>query len=175
MIQQRIHVANLLQNAWQESSRPAVLAGPMLEAHCFGLREESLNDWEVRLMPSAPLEMARGLAYGRHVCRLLAALHTLRTGVTLEADPLEFLDNLDAFPLRGSPHERFLQQEAMQQARVAAAVAESKKDKSGAGFIQCRRCKSGDVDTDAKQLRSADEPMTVFASCNGCGNRWTLS
>jgi DNA-directed RNA polymerase subunit M/transcription elongation factor TFIIS len=176
MLQQRLDTASLLQSAWERGARPAVFyAGPALEAHCFGLRDESIGEWDVRLMSESALESARALTYGRHVCRLLAALGTPRAGAAQEEDPLQFLDNLDASPLQGRPHQQFLEQEATQQARVAAAVAESKKDKSGAGFIQCRRCKSGDVDTDAKQLRSADEPMTVFASCNGCGNRWTLS
>lgn len=173
-MQQRLEIASVLQRAWEQSQRPAVFAGPALEAHCYGLREESLGEWDLRLMPASALDSARTLAYGRHVCRMMAALGTPCKGPR-ESDPHRFLDNLEASPLQGRPHQTFLEQEALQQARVAAAVAESKKDKSGAGFIQCRRCKSGDVDTDAKQLRSADEPMTVFASCNGCGNRWTLS
>jgi transcription elongation factor S-II len=41
-------------------------------------------------------------------------------------------------------------------------------------FIKCGKCKSGDVDTEQKQTRSADEPMTIFCLCRKCGNRFTM-
>ena len=40
------------------------------------------------------------------------------------------------------------------------------------GIFACTRCKSFDVDTDQKQTRSADEPMTIFCTCNVCGKRF---
>ena len=48
------------------------------------------------------------------------------------------------------------------------------RESSGA-FIQCRKCKSNDVDTEQKQTRSADEPMTIFCLCKRCGKRFTMS
>ena len=41
-------------------------------------------------------------------------------------------------------------------------------------FIQCRKCKSNAVDTEQKQTRSADEPMTIFCMCRKCGTRFTM-
>jgi DNA-directed RNA polymerase subunit M/transcription elongation factor TFIIS len=41
-------------------------------------------------------------------------------------------------------------------------------------FIQCKRCKSNAVDTEQKQTRSADEPMTIFCACRKCGQRWRI-
>jgi DNA-directed RNA polymerase subunit M/transcription elongation factor TFIIS len=41
-------------------------------------------------------------------------------------------------------------------------------------FIQCRRCKSSEVDTEQKQTRSADEPMTIFCLCRKCGQRFRM-
>lgn len=41
-------------------------------------------------------------------------------------------------------------------------------------FIQCNRCKSHAVDTEQKQTRSADEPMTLFCMCRKCGLRFTM-
>ncbi len=35
-------------------------------------------------------------------------------------------------------------------------------------------CKSKDIDTEQKQTRSADEPMTLFCACNRCGKRWVM-
>ena len=46
------------------------------------------------------------------------------------------------------------------------------KPKKGDGIYQCRRCKSTKVDSQAVQLRSGDEPSTIFARCEQCGYRW---
>jgi DNA-directed RNA polymerase subunit M/transcription elongation factor TFIIS len=35
-------------------------------------------------------------------------------------------------------------------------------------FIICKKCKSSEVDTEQKQTRSADEPMTIFCKCRKC-------
>ena len=40
------------------------------------------------------------------------------------------------------------------------------------GLFACPKCKSMNVDTDQKQTRSADEPMTIFCCCNACGKRF---
>lgn len=40
------------------------------------------------------------------------------------------------------------------------------------GLFVCRKCRSGDTEYVQMQTRSADEPMTNFHWCNGCGNRW---
>lgn len=37
--------------------------------------------------------------------------------------------------------------------------------------IKCRRCGSSNTISAEKQIRSADEPMTVIVSCLNCGNR----
>jgi len=42
-------------------------------------------------------------------------------------------------------------------------------------FIQCRKCKSNEVDTDQKQTRSADEPMTIFCKCRKCETRFIMN
>ena len=46
--------------------------------------------------------------------------------------------------------------------------------KSNDGFIKCRVCKSTNVNYIEKQLRGADEPMTVFARCESCGAKWKM-
>ena len=150
-------------------------SGAALEAHCFGLREHGMRDWEKVLVSADALSARHAIAYGRQLCRIWAALETPHDDVSSDTDVFGFLEALERDPIVGRPHAEFLREEARQQAMVAAAVVESKKGSGPSSFIKCRRCGSGDVDTDAKQLRSADEPMTVFASCNKCGNRWTMS
>lgn len=38
--------------------------------------------------------------------------------------------------------------------------------------LQCGKCHQNTVDYYEKQTRGADEPMTLFANCLTCGNRW---
>lgn len=38
----------------------------------------------------------------------------------------------------------------------------------------CLRCKGRKIVYREIQLRSADEPMSIFFSCISCGNRWTI-
>ena len=42
------------------------------------------------------------------------------------------------------------------------------------GIFQCRKCKSKKTTYYSLQTRSADEPMTNFITCLGCGNRWKM-
>jgi DNA-directed RNA polymerase subunit M/transcription elongation factor TFIIS len=37
----------------------------------------------------------------------------------------------------------------------------------------CRRCKSRKCTYEAVQIRSSDEPMTIFVNCLNCGKNWT--
>lgn len=39
-------------------------------------------------------------------------------------------------------------------------------------LLQCKRCKGKNCSYSEMQTRSADEPMTTFAYCLDCGNRW---
>jgi DNA-directed RNA polymerase subunit M/transcription elongation factor TFIIS len=40
------------------------------------------------------------------------------------------------------------------------------------GILQCKKCRSKKTSYYQMQTRSADEPLTTFANCNECGNRW---
>lgn len=50
----------------------------------------------------------------------------------------------------------------------------SEKAEVTVGLFTCAKCKSKDIDTEQKQTRSADEPMTLFCACNRCGTRWVM-
>ena len=39
-------------------------------------------------------------------------------------------------------------------------------------LLQCSRCKEFKVTYYQRQTRSADEPMSVFATCHACGKKW---
>jgi transcription elongation factor S-II len=40
------------------------------------------------------------------------------------------------------------------------------------GLLKCSKCKSKNTTYTQVQTRSADEPMTTFANCLDCNNRW---
>ena len=46
------------------------------------------------------------------------------------------------------------------------------KEEDYEGLFKCGRCKSKKTTFFQMQTRSADEPMTTYVTCNGCGNRW---
>ena len=46
---------------------------------------------------------------------------------------------------------------------------------ASAGALRCSKCGSDCVSVQQKQTRSADEGMTVFCSCDGCGVQWRMS
>ena len=39
-------------------------------------------------------------------------------------------------------------------------------------LLKCGKCKKNNCTFFEMQTRSADEPMTVFVTCNECGNRY---
>lgn len=41
------------------------------------------------------------------------------------------------------------------------------------GLFKCIQCKSSNTKYTSKQTRSADEPMTIFVTCQDCGKMWT--
>jgi transcription elongation factor S-II len=45
-------------------------------------------------------------------------------------------------------------------------------EKDYEGLFKCGRCKSLKTTYYQMQTRSADEPMTTYVTCKGCGNRW---
>lgn len=49
---------------------------------------------------------------------------------------------------------------------------ESIPQQQSSGMLTCGRCKGDKVSYFTKQTRSADEPETVFATCQSCGKKW---
>jgi transcription elongation factor S-II len=49
-----------------------------------------------------------------------------------------------------------------------------KKPEAMTNQFKCGKCKKRDCIYREKQVRSADEPMTLFITCLNCGNRWRM-
>lgn len=70
----------------------------------------------------------------------------------------------EMFPELWAPvYERLAVKQLRRMAKVPTAFA---------GSTTCGRCKSKNVVFTELQTRSADEPMTVFYFCQGCGKNW---
>lgn len=69
-------------------------------------------------------------------------------------------------------HKKLLEDMKRDEECVLELVSNMKKERTS-GFLTCKNCRSTKVDVDQMQTRSADEPMTLFALCLDCGNRWT--
>jgi transcription elongation factor S-II len=53
------------------------------------------------------------------------------------------------------------------------AIEKSKVlDKDYVGLFKCGKCKGVKTTYYQMQTRSADEPMTAYVTCHGCGHRW---
>lgn len=46
---------------------------------------------------------------------------------------------------------------------------------AAAALLRCRSCRSTDISWQQRQIRGADESMTVYCTCMQCGSRWKLS
>ena len=74
------------------------------------------------------------------------------------------------------PHTEYgaWQDRHLDQLKRSVAILEAGSGDEAA-FIACPKCRSNAVDTEQKQTRSADEPMTVFCKCRKCGKRFTMN
>jgi transcription elongation factor S-II len=50
----------------------------------------------------------------------------------------------------------------------------AKTEGAKTSLLQCKKCKGHNCTYSEMQTRSADEPMTIFAYCLDCGNRWKM-
>lgn len=63
---------------------------------------------------------------------------------------------------------------AMLKLRAKEMMMEEAKanEEDYSGLFKCGKCKSVKTTYYQMQTRSADEPMTTYVTCKGCGNRW---
>jgi len=60
--------------------------------------------------------------------------------------------------------------EAREAERLAYAAKMKAQAEDAEGLVQCSKCKSKKTTFVEVQTRSADEPMTIFATCKECGH-----
>lgn len=91
-------------------------------------------------------------------------------------DPSIYLELCTSFLYRGAIEEEEKAQEAARYkeedvSSMFEQVQVKVKDKRNA-LGRCGKCKSVNVKSVARQIRSSDEGMSVFYTCQDCGNEW---
>ena len=85
----------------------------------------------------------------------------------LESEPLKIIDLDPTVDPRASSLYNQWQKDYLDSITSARKVLQETVALKDA-FIVCKKCKSNEVDTEQKQTRSADEPMTIFCKCRKC-------
>ena len=106
-------------------------------------------------------------------------MFNLASNQALHASPAEGLAFLsDGEMARGTVVERVQQQERARHQSHVDMLKERQhavEQTQAESVLHCRRCASSNLNFVQLQLRSADEPMTCFLTCNACGHRWRMS
>lgn len=111
-------------------------------------------------------------AASAHYAQILRrAAWALSSKATFSDDPLDLIRTSDDTFLTGTKHEVW-ENTFFSRLDNARKVLLGKGEAPTKGIFACTKCKSFDVDTEQKQTRSADEPMTIFCTCNVCGQRF---
>jgi DNA-directed RNA polymerase subunit M/transcription elongation factor TFIIS len=143
-------------------------------------RQRPLACDDVDVVYCRTLEEALYATWGRdppaYESRLRRAAYALRAGgrALAERHPPDALAHLDDDTLARSTEAGRRRLEARQRIEACRAMMSDMQifDDAPAAVVRCRKCRSADVVSTALQIRSADEPMTVFNRCAGCGARW---
>ena len=65
--------------------------------------------------------------------------------------------------------------EIINQMKQKEKVIFEKRETVGSKHYKCGKCKERDVSVSTAQTRSGDEGITLFLTCNNCGNQWKMS
>lgn len=94
----------------------------------------------------------------------------LRLPGSEKLDPETLFCTQDHEAVAGSSYGTWRKQ--YNEALDAAKKILNERTEESSGLFQCPKCKSFQVDTEQKQTRSADEPMTIFCHCVACATRF---
>ena len=100
-----------------------------------------------------------------HFIMELLKINSIRT--ILSKDPLQICNyDMNGDQAIDNAFNKW-QRKHLDSIKVSKQVLEETMDTKDS-FIHCPKCKSNSVDTEQKQTRSADEPMTIFCTCRKC-------
>ena len=65
-------------------------------------------------------------------------------------------------------------QKARERQFINLRIMKTKPEVRGESVFTCSKCRSKNILSSEKQIRSADEPATIFLTCQNCGNHWRI-
>jgi DNA-directed RNA polymerase subunit M/transcription elongation factor TFIIS len=90
-----------------------------------------------------------------------------------ELGPLLDLRKLADYPPESiSPNGLYAQTQEKLKMRDLKLEEARREEENYNGILKCGKCKSLKTTYYQLQTRSADEPMTTFVTCKGCGHKW---
>lgn len=111
----------------------------------------------------------------RYKHKLLHLLTEFKRGhlvESLKTGKLQIRDLANYTPEVLNPNGPYAQTAFQIKAKDLAMEASRAKEENYEGLFKCGKCKSTKTSYYQMQTRSADEPMTTFVTCTGCGNKW---
>ncbi len=97
-------------------------------------------------------------------------IRRLLLGTVTAQDIGESMNYMDMYPDRYRSHFEQVQKDFEQRKNLKETDLTNVN-----GMLKCSRCKGKKTTYEAKQTRSGDEPMTIFATCLNCDHTWRFS
>lgn len=98
----------------------------------------------------------------------------LRCNIVSGKMPVEVLVTLGEQDLVNPERREQIQREFQERAKDTNLTEIEKAMQTSSTMFKCPSCKKRDCSFYEKQTRSADEPMTIFCTCNKCGRKWKI-
>lgn len=146
--------------SYQQRMKTVVKEG--VQIHIYG--STSLFDFESKELHANAMRRK----YSENILKLYWVLQE-KNIATMDLQSLLSLD--DEEQSKDTEYEEYKNNFSKQQ-DVAKDILKGEECKKG--MFRCAACKSYDISTEQKQVRSADEGMDIFNSCNNCGKHWTI-
>ena len=111
-----------------------------------------------------------------YLARMRCLVYNLETNPRLRAiDPEALAVMSDEHMRHGTVLEDIERAATQRQAHFEAMLQRrSVSVESERSIMRCRKCHKTHLSFEQKQVRGADESMTVFVSCKDCGTNWKL-
>ena len=117
-------------------------------------------------------------AYYRKFIQLVYNLREVGADLLRRYTPSELvhLSEADLNPRVKAEREYMAEQHRLYKKILAEGIdMEGDEDEATASTTKCSKCHATkNISINLRQLRSADEPMSVFYTCNKCGHHWRV-
>ena len=136
--------------------------------------EKSVYNWAGRLCHEDINNMRFRSMYKNKVCHILACNKRTENSLVnrIKSGEIKSAKIADSGPEILEPNGLYVKAEVELKRKELVMEQAKVKDEDYEGMFKCGRCKSKKTTYYQMQTRSADEPMTTYVTCLGCGAKW---